>query len=321
MAKNLIRFRDEAGGVDWGVIAGERVSPLGCGDLSTAQLLAARPWRGPPGRGRPLAGLELLAPVTAPCRVLCQGANYRQHMIESGVDPDDKQFNLFFTKSDASLAPPCGRIVRPAHVRLLDYELELGLVIGRAIDRQTSIADVGPYVAALVMANDVSARDVQLPQSQWYKGKSYRTFCPVGPHLAVLEPGDAALLERLELRLEVNGEVRQRDSTANLVYKPAESLSELSAVTDLSVGDLVLTGTPAGCALRAPGRLLQRVAGLLDERTKWRLFVSGQARSPRYLRPGDRVRSTIRTADGAIDLGEQALEVAAERAERPGETA
>jgi 2-keto-4-pentenoate hydratase/2-oxohepta-3-ene-1,7-dioic acid hydratase in catechol pathway len=312
MAKNLIRFRDPAGTVDWGVVVHDGVTPLGCGDLTTAQLLATRPWTAAPGAARSLAGLELLSPVTAPCRVVCQGANYRQHMIESGLDPDDKQYNLFFTKSDASLSPPRGRVVRPRHVRLLDYELELGLVIGRDIDRPTAIADASPYVAALVMANDVSARDVQLPESQWYKGKSYRTFCPTGPHLAVLEPGDAALVERLELRLEVNGEVRQRDSTANLVYRPAETLSELSTITNLSVGDLVLTGTPAGCALRVPGPLVRRVAGILDERTKWRLFVAGQLKSPRYLGPGDRIRSTIRSASGEIDLGEQELAVVEE---------
>jgi 2-keto-4-pentenoate hydratase/2-oxohepta-3-ene-1,7-dioic acid hydratase in catechol pathway len=314
MALNLIRFRAESGEVDWGLVRGDRVSPLGCGALTTAQLLAARPWTAAPASTRAPAGVELLSPVTAPSRVLCQGANYRQHMIESGVDPDDKHFNLFFTKSDASLSPPRGRIVRPKHVRLLDYELELGLVIGKDVDGPTTITDVAPYVAALVMANDVSARDVQLPQSQWFKGKSYRTFCPAGPHLAILEPGDAELIQRLELRLEVNGEVRQGDSTANLVYPPAESLSELTTITNLSAGDLVLTGTPAGCALRVPGKWAQRVAGLLDERTKWRLFVAGQARSPRYLRPGDRVRSTIRSPDGRIDLGEQSLEVVEEGA-------
>jgi len=315
MARHLVRYRHD-GTIDWALVEGAHALPLGRGDVSTATLLGERPLAPAAGRAAlALDGVELLSPVTAPCRIVCQGANYRQHMIESGMDPDHKPFNLFFTKSDAALSPPRGAIVRPGHVRLLDYELELGLVIGRPIGAAVRIADgeVGDYVAAIVMANDVSARDVQLPQSQWYKGKSYRTFCPVGPYLGVLEPGDAAQLGALELTLWVNDEARQRDSTANLVYRPAESLSELSMFADLSVGDLVLTGTPAGCALRAPSRLAQRFAALLDESKKWRMFVAGQAKRRSYLQPGDVVRSTIRSADGHIDLGEQRLVVAQEK--------
>ncbi len=77
-----------------------------------------------------MTNVTLLSPVTAPCRVICQGANYRRHMVESGLDPDAKTFNMFVEKSDASVAPPVGEVVRPRHVRLLDYEIELGLVIG-----------------------------------------------------------------------------------------------------------------------------------------------------------------------------------------------
>src|SRR5262249_36641119 len=135
---------------------------------------------------------------------------------------------------------------------------------------------------------------------------------PVGPYLCVLEPGDEALLGGLQLTLEVDGQVRQQDSTANLVYEPAESLSELSTFTNLSVGDLLLTGTPAGCALRAPGQMVQKMAGLLGEKKKWELFVKGQARRTAYLEPGQRIRSKIKSPDGRIDLGEQRLEVVAE---------
>ena len=150
-----------------------------------------------------LNALRLLSPVTAPCRVFCQGANYRQHMIESGLDPDAKTFNMFFTKTDASISPAIGEVRRPAHVALLDYEIELALIFRRAIQGPVTVKteNLQDYVFAAVIANDISARDVQLPQTQFFKGKSYRGFCPIGPWLTILEPGDFTLLDRLDLRL------------------------------------------------------------------------------------------------------------------------
>ncbi len=311
MAINVVRYR-HAGTTDWGVLNDGRLEPLSCGDLSTGELLGHRPFDGAaPVELINIANVELLAPITAPCRVICQGANYRQHMIESGVNPDDKQFNLLFMKSDATLAPPRGDVRVPAQVQLLDYELELGLVFGKPVSRPTTItADTLPdYVAALVMTNDVSARDIQLPQNQWFKGKSYRGFCPVGPVLSVLEPDDYPLLDQLELTLLVNERVRQHDSTANLVYRPLETLTELTQVSDLAPGDVLLTETPSGCALRAPAPFVQRLMGLLPERVKWRAFIKAQKKRGAYLKPGDVVRSTIKSADRRIDLGEQLLRI------------
>jgi 2-keto-4-pentenoate hydratase/2-oxohepta-3-ene-1,7-dioic acid hydratase in catechol pathway len=313
MPLHVIRY-DDAGAARWGLLLDGGVALLSIDAATTAELLAAGPsaLRAATLRERhPLDALRLLSPVTAPCRIVCQGANYRGHMIDAGLDPDAKDYNMFFTKSDASLAPPVGELRAPAHVKLLDYELELGLVIGTALDRSVTLdADgLARHVAALVMVNDVTARDVQLPQLQWFKGKSYRGFCPTGPVLCVLEPGDHALIDALDLTLTVNGEVRQQDSTANLVFKPAETLSELSTCCDLSPGDLLLTGTPAGCGLKAPSALLQKIAGLLPEKMKWRAFVRTQSRRRQYLRSGDVMRSTIASADGRIDLGAQALTV------------
>ena len=143
-------------------------------------------------------------------RIFCQGANYRSHMVESGMDPD-RAFNMLFTKSTASLTGPDDDIVAPPHVRLLDYEVELGIVLGRPITGPVTVTDanLADYVGAFVLANDVSARDVQLPQGQWYKGKSYPTFCPVGPYLCVPEPDEVARWRELRLTLSVNGAVRQ----------------------------------------------------------------------------------------------------------------
>ena len=259
--------------------------------------------------------VELLSPVTRNQQFLCQGANYRQHMIESGMDPDVKKFNMIFTKSPDCIVAADSNVVMPAQVRFLDYEIELGLVLKRSIHDRRTITDLDlhEYVAGLVIVNDYSARDVQIPQMQFYKGKSFRTFGPVGPYLCLLEPGDFPRLRNLQLKLTVNGEVRQDDSTANLVYGPAETLTELSGVHDLHAGDLLATGTPAGCALSVPTPAKQRLVGLLPERKKWELFFKIQARRPQYLKPGDLVEASIRSADGAIDLGVQRNRIVRER--------
>ena len=258
--------------------------------------------------------VELSSPITSNQQLVCQGLNYRSHLVETGQDPDARTFNLFFRKASSALAPATADIVRPRHVELLDYELELGLVIGRAIDGPLDVtASLLPeLIGALVMTNDVSARDVQIPQGQFYKGKSYRTFAPTGPWLAILEPGELARLAELELTLSVNGELRQRGRVAELVHGPAETLAELSRLQDLAPGDLICTGTPGGVALALPRDAAQRVAALLAERVRWRLFVRGQRKSARYLRPGDEVVSRIRTPDGALDLGEQRNRIVSE---------
>jgi 2-keto-4-pentenoate hydratase/2-oxohepta-3-ene-1,7-dioic acid hydratase in catechol pathway len=152
---------------------------------------------------------------------------------------------------------------------------------------------------------------VQLPQTQFFKGKSYRGFCPVGPYLTVPERNEFALLDELLLTLAVNGAVRQQDSTANLVFKPAETLAELTSFSDLSPGDLILTGTPAGCALRVPPPL-RRLMQLLPERVLWTAFVRAQQKRLSYLKPGDRMTLTIKSPDGRIDLGEQQTTVRAD---------
>jgi 2-keto-4-pentenoate hydratase/2-oxohepta-3-ene-1,7-dioic acid hydratase in catechol pathway len=195
----------------------------------------------------------------------------------------------------------------PRHVRFLDYEIELGLVIKRDIIRKTSVTDANleEFVAGLVIVNDYSARDIQIPQMQFYKGKSYRTFGPVGPYLCLLERRDVPQIKALELRLTVNGEVRQKDTTANLVYGPAETLTELSSLQDLFAGDLIATGTPSGCALTIPSPSRQRIAGLLPEATRWKIFLQLQARRSQYLKIGDVVEASIIGKAGTIDLGMQ----------------
>jgi len=310
MAINIVRYEDD-GRARWGVVRSEGVAPLEGDYPTTAALIVngAADWRAAAAAAPPLAlsDLRLLAPVTTPCRIFCQGANYRQHMIESGLDPDEKTFNMFFTKSDASIAPAVGCTKRPSHVALLDYEIELALIFGHTIDAPVTVtaADLPRYVFAIAVANDLSARDVQLPQTQFFKGKSYCGFLPIGPWLTVLDPDDFAAIDRLDLHLAVNGETRQRDSVVNLVFKPAETISELSTFANVSPGDVLLTGTPSGCALRVPPPAVRRIMQLLPERRFWSLFRTSQSKRREYLQEGDRIEASIRTADARIDLGLQ----------------
>jgi len=165
----------------------------------------------------PTDGLSLLSPVTTPCRVVAQAVNYRSHARESGFGEDPPA--VFFRKSSASISGPTGEVVRPAHVRLLDYEIELGLVIGRGLGIGTTVrdADLPTYVAGLVMSNDISARDVQLEKGQYYESKSYPTFTPTGPRLVLLDAEDFTRLSGLRLRLWVNGELRQDGTVADMI--------------------------------------------------------------------------------------------------------
>jgi len=317
MALNVIHFKHH-GHAQWGVVRNGRITPVPGDFATTGEFILAN-------RIERLASLDnptlresevhLLPPVTRKQQFLCQGANYRQHMIESGMNPDAKKFNMIFTKSPDCIVAADSNVILPSQVRFLDYEIELGLVLKRGIHDRKAIsdADLHEYVAGLVVVNDYSARDVQIPQMQFYKGKSFRTFGPVGPYLCLLEPSDFPRLRSLQLKLVVNGEIRQNDSTANLVYGPAETLTELSGVHDLHAGDLLATGTPAGCALSVPTPAKQRLVGLLPERKKWELFFKIQARRPQYLKPGDLVEAFIRSADGAIDLGVQRNRIVKER--------
>ena len=254
-----------------------------------------------------LKELKVLSPITGQPRVICQGANYRQHMIESGIDPDRKDFNMFFNKSSASLCSASDDIIKPKHVSLLDYEIELGLVIAKTLDTELnpSEAKLSDYIGGLVIANDVSARDIQIPQTQFFKGKSYRTFCPTGPYLCLINEQSIHYLDNLTLELRVNEVIRQQDNTQNLVFKALETLVELSTFSDLSAGDLLLTGTPCGCALQIPSPGIVKLFHLLPETMRWRLFKHKQAKNTDYLKVGDQIKARIYHSDRLLDLGLQ----------------
>lgn len=309
MSLNILRFRHQ-GQIHWGIVRDGQVTPIPGNFATTGDFVRANPLSALAALQAPTlpeTSVECLSPITHNQQFVCQGANYRQHMIESGMDPDAKTFNMIFTKATSCLCAADSDVVRPPTVKFLDYEIELGLVLRKAITAPITVTDrnLGDYLAGIVIVNDYSARDVQIPQMQFYKGKSFRSFGPVGPYLCLLEPSELPQLKALSLRLTVNGQVRQSDSTANLVYGPAETLTELSGVQDFEAGDLIATGTPSGCALAIPSPAKQRIAALLPDKKRWELFLKIQARRTQYLQPGDIVEASIRSEDGSIDLGKQ----------------
>ncbi len=201
MSRTLVRYlHDDL--PRWGVQFGPRIAPLSVQAASTGELLAhhwealwaAQPAQADVDRAR----VKLLPPITSQQQFICQGVNYRSHVVESGLRLDDLPFNTIFTKSPTCITAADAPVVRPPQVRLLDYEIELGLVLRRDLPAGTQVSpdDLDDWLAGVTIVNDLSARDVQLPQGQFYKGKSFRGFGPVGPGLVLLTPSEWAALAR-----------------------------------------------------------------------------------------------------------------------------
>ncbi len=281
---------------------------------TTAELLADRAAIQAAAGGAdtvPVTDLELLSPVTTPCRVVAQMTNFASHVEDAGMDPKTIPLT-FFRKSSASISGPFADVVKPAHVKFLDYEVEIGLVVGRDIPVGTTISEsnLSEYIAGLVVTNDISARDIQLPQTQFYEAKSYPSFTPTGPALVLLDADELKRFGQLRLQLRVNGERRQNALVdGDMLYSPVQALQSLSRFQDLAAGDLILTGTPVGTALSAPPKPIAFIASLLPPAVKWKAFFKSQARNPKYLRSGDVIEASVGTDDGAIDLGTQRMTV------------
>jgi 2-keto-4-pentenoate hydratase/2-oxohepta-3-ene-1,7-dioic acid hydratase in catechol pathway len=244
----------------------------------------------------PIDSLRLISPVTAPCRVVAQMTNFSSHVKSAGMDPKTVPLT-FFRKTSGSINGPVDKIIKPPHVKLLDYEVEIGLVIGRDIPVGTEITEsnLADLIAGLVVTNDVSARDVQLTKTQFYEAKSYPTFTPVGPALVLLDTDELNRFGDLRLELQVNGEVRQNMLVhGDMIYPPLQALQSLARFQRLGTGDLVMTGTPVGTALGAPPKPPEMKA-----------FLKREASNPKYLQHGDILEVSITTNDSAIDLGTQ----------------
>ncbi|MEV7285044.1 fumarylacetoacetate hydrolase family protein [Streptomyces sp. NPDC093252] len=194
-----------------------------------------------------VTGLRIAPPLARPGAILCIGQNYAAHAAESGAEPPPEP--ILFYKGPSSLAGPADDVVIPPGSEQTDWEVELGVVIGRRAHRIAPDEDPLAYVAGYVLSNDVSERAVQLgaPGGQWSKGKSAPTFNPLGPWLVTAdEIGDP---QRLRLRSWINGEPRQDSTSADMIFPVAEIVRHLSQYLVLDPGDLINTGTPEGVAL------------------------------------------------------------------------
>jgi 2-keto-4-pentenoate hydratase/2-oxohepta-3-ene-1,7-dioic acid hydratase in catechol pathway len=190
--------------------------------------------------------------IPRPGKIVCVGLNYRDHAEEQGADLPVAP--LLFAKFPTSLIGPGDAILIPPIVTKCDYEAELGVVLGATV-KQVSKENAFEAVAGYVVANDVSARDLQFGDGQWTRGKSPDTFCPVGPLVPAADVPDP---HALSIRAVLNGEVVQDSTTANLVFGVDEVISYASQTATLEAGDLILTGTPAGVGIfRKPPRLLE----------------------------------------------------------------
>jgi 2-keto-4-pentenoate hydratase/2-oxohepta-3-ene-1,7-dioic acid hydratase in catechol pathway len=223
----------------------------------------------PTGGRFPLADVELLAQIRRPPKFLAIGLNYADHINETGRDRPE--FPVFFNKQSTCVTGPTAPIHLPRVSEQVDYEGELGLVIGRAC-RHVDAADARDVIAGYIVVDDVSARDWQYRAPTWTLGKSFDTHGPIGPWLVTTDEVEDP--QQLRLRTFVNGDLRQDASTSDMIFSCYKQVEVLSTVFTLEAGDIISTGTPSGVGI---GR-----------------------KPPEFLRPGDVVRIEI-DGIGAIE--------------------
>lgn len=241
---------DAGEGARPGELRGDRVIPLGepdTGGLATL-VRADLPARPAPGEGLALSDVTLLPPIADPSKIVCIGLNYRSHAEEQGAEPPATP--TFFAKFANALAAPGATVALPARSSKVDYEAEVAFVIGERC-KDVPEGEALDRIAGYTLLNDLSARDWQFKTPQWMPGKVFDGAAPCGP--ALVTPDEAGPHDAIEIVLTLNGEERQRASTADLVHSIPALVSHLSTLMTLEPGDVVATGTPAGVgSLRDP---------------------------------------------------------------------
>lgn len=209
-----------------------------------------------------LAEVKLLPPVL-PSKIICVGRNYAAHAQEHDVEVPDVP--LLFLKPPSSVIGPGDTIVLPPQSQRVEHEAELAIVIGRR-SRWLNPDDVKDAILGYIVANDITARDLQRRDGQWTRGKGFDTFCPIGPWIETeFDPADAVIT------CSVSGELRQMGSTRDMVFPVRQLVAYASSVMTLEPGDLLLTGTPAGVGpLKDGDELVTSIEGLgeLSNRVK-----------------------------------------------------
>ena len=236
----FVRF-GTSGTPSWGIVEGDSIVPL-----------SAAPWTGaaPSRAGAPVdrRGATLLVPVV-PSKILCIGRNYRAHAAELGNEVPETP--LVFLKPPSALLPHKGTVLLPPESLRVDYEGELAVVIGRRA-RRLSREEARRAVFGYTVAIDVTARDLQKADGQWWRAKGFDTFCPLGPAIETdIDPSDL-LLETL-----VDGGVKQSGRTSAMVHDVPALVAWASHAMTLEPGDVILTGTPEGVAPLSPSQTLE----------------------------------------------------------------
>lgn len=208
-------------------------------------------------------GLDYATLIPSPSKIICVGLNYRNHILEMGRELPT--YPTLFAKFQDSLIGANDNISLTKASEMMDWEAELGVVVGKAV-RNCSEQEAAEAIAGFTVVNDVTARDWQNRTLQWLQGKTFEASTPVGPHLVTMEISKVTD-EGLDLSCEVNGEIVQQSSTKDLVFNPVALVSYISQITTLRPGDLIATGTPGG--------------------------VGHARKPPRYLKDGDRLVTKI----------------------------
>ncbi len=206
--------------------------------------------RGADGNAYTLKQIRLL-PAVSPSKIVCVGRNYAEHAKELGNEVPKEP--LIFFKPPSSLNSHGAAVIYPPLSQRLDYEGELGVVIGRRA-RRINAAEFGKYVAGYTIVNDFTARDVQKRDGQWTRGKGFDTFCPVGPWWV---PKEEVEFDTLRVITRVNGEVRQEAPVTDMLFSVGTVLEFISQCMTLEPGDLIATGTPPGVGPVNPGDSVQ----------------------------------------------------------------
>jgi len=262
--------------------------PASVKDLLERDLLAGEQFQRlavSPGKTTPLDAVKLLAPIPRPGKVLALAGNYSEHIKEASVhhgyqlglsdSPRQTTVPRPFLMPATCVLDPGATIPWPAYSREIDYELELGVVVGKTA-RRIQAAEAPSCIAGYTIANDVSARSVTFSKDRqkrpwdefydWLNGKWADGFCPLGPYLVTAD--EIADVQNLKMVLKVNDEVRQNANTAQMIYSVAEIVSFLSHITTLEPGDVICTGTPSGVGvatrnfLKAGDRIECNIEGL-----------------------------------------------------------
>jgi 2-keto-4-pentenoate hydratase/2-oxohepta-3-ene-1,7-dioic acid hydratase in catechol pathway len=206
--------------------------------------------------------IELMAPLPNPPKIICLAFNYYDHAKDAGLTPSDEP--VIFMKPRTTLNSPYSNIVCPSFVKRLDYEAEIAAIIGKDT-KKASIEQSVESIFGYMILHDVSARDIQFKDKQFTRGKSIDTFAPCGPWITTKD--EISDPQNLEIVTKVNGELRQKSSSVNMVIPIKKIISSLSSIMTIEEGDIISTGTPAGVAM--------------------------SMKEPRYLKDGDIVEISI----------------------------